>query len=57
MKPCFAGLGAIMLASTPLAAIPLAISGTTAQAHDDIIVMPKHPTPEMLSSADRPARA
>lgn len=35
MKPCFAGLGILALAATPLAAIPLALPAQPVQARTE----------------------
>lgn len=38
MKPCFAGLGILALAATPLAAIPIALPAAPVQAREDVAI-------------------
>lgn len=57
MKPSFAGLGFLMLAATPLAAIPLALSGTAAQAQDESTATPPVHAKGTPVLAERPKHA
>lgn len=57
MKPSFAGLGFLMLAATPLAAIPLALSGTAAQAQDESTATPPVHAKGTPMLAERPKHA